>query len=69
MPRHGRQIVFKTRVARQSTLESRRNQLGMRIDIIDDGPGIPDESAGRFFIRWCLDVKEGVDWAWRWRKR
>jgi len=42
-------IVFKTRVARQSTLESRRNQLGMRIDIIDDGPGNPDEIRGQIF--------------------
>lgn len=42
-------IIFKTRVARQSTLESRRNQLGMRIDIIDDGPGIPDEIRGQIF--------------------
>ncbi|MDO9220193.1 MAG: nitrogen regulation protein NR(II), partial [Thiobacillus sp.] len=42
-------VILKTRVARQSTLESRRNQLGMRIDIIDDGPGIPDEIRGQIF--------------------
>jgi two-component system nitrogen regulation sensor histidine kinase GlnL len=42
-------VIFKTRVAWQSTLESRRNQLGMRIDIIDDGPGIPDEIRGQIF--------------------
>ncbi|OZA10637.1 MAG: PAS domain-containing sensor histidine kinase, partial [Hydrogenophilales bacterium 17-62-8] len=37
---HG-EIIFKTRVARQITLESRRYQLGMRVEIIDNGPGIP----------------------------
>jgi two-component system nitrogen regulation sensor histidine kinase GlnL len=42
-------VTLKTRVARQSTLESRRNQLGMRIDIIDDGPGIPEEIRGQIF--------------------
>ncbi len=42
-------VIFKTRVARQSTLESRRNQLGMRIDIIDDGPGIPEDIRGQIF--------------------
>ncbi|MDP2030215.1 MAG: nitrogen regulation protein NR(II) [Thiobacillus sp.] len=42
-------VIFKTRVAWQSTLESRRNQLGMRLDIIDDGPGIPDEIRGQIF--------------------
>jgi two-component system nitrogen regulation sensor histidine kinase GlnL len=47
---HGRGlIIFKTRVARQSTLESRRNQLGLRVEIVDDGPGIPDEIQGQIF--------------------
>jgi two-component system nitrogen regulation sensor histidine kinase GlnL len=36
-------------VARQSTLESRRNQLGLRVEIVDDGPGIPDELQGQIF--------------------
>ena len=47
---HGQgQITLRTRVARQSTLESRRNQLGMLVEIIDNGPGIPDEIRGQIF--------------------
>lgn len=47
---HGNgEIILKTRVARQLTLESRRHRLGMRIDIIDNGPGIPDEIREQIF--------------------
>ena len=48
---HGQgEIIFKTRVARQITLESRRYQLGMRVEIIDNGPGIPDEIREQIFF-------------------
>ena len=43
------EIVFRTRVARQITLESRRHQLGMRVEIIDNGPGIPDDIREQIF--------------------
>jgi two-component system nitrogen regulation sensor histidine kinase GlnL len=47
---HGQgNIVFRTRIARQITLESRRYQLGLRIEIVDDGPGIPDEIREQIF--------------------
>jgi two-component system nitrogen regulation sensor histidine kinase GlnL len=47
---HGQgEIILKTRVARQITLESRRYRLGMRIEIIDNGPGIPDEIREQIF--------------------
>ena len=47
---HGQgEIILKTRVARQITLESRRYQLGMRVEIIDNGPGIPDEIREQIF--------------------
>lgn len=47
---HGQgEIIFKTRVARQITLESRRYRLGMRIEIIDNGPGIPDDIREQIF--------------------
>ena len=47
---HGQgEIVFKTRVGRQIMLESRRYRLGMQIDIIDNGPGIPDEIREQIF--------------------
>jgi two-component system nitrogen regulation sensor histidine kinase GlnL len=47
---HGQgEIVFKTRVGRQITLESRRHRLGMRVEIIDNGPGIPDDIREQIF--------------------
>jgi len=47
---HGNgKIILKTRVARQLTLESRRHRLGMRVEIIDNGPGIPDEIREQIF--------------------
>ncbi len=42
-------IIFRTRVARQITLESRRHQLGLRAEIIDNGPGIPDDIREQIF--------------------
>ncbi|QDQ27125.1 PAS domain-containing protein [Chitinimonas arctica] len=36
------QIVLKTRVARQVTLNRRRFPLGLMLEITDNGPGIPD---------------------------
>jgi two-component system, NtrC family, nitrogen regulation sensor histidine kinase GlnL len=47
---HGQgEIIFKTRVGRQITLESRRHKLGLRVEIIDNGPGIPDEIREQIF--------------------
>ena len=47
---HGQgKIIFRTRVTRQITLESRRYRLGLRIEIIDDGPGIPDDIREQIF--------------------
>ncbi len=48
---HGQgEIVLKTRVARQITLESRSYQLGMRVEIIDNGPGIPEAIREQIFF-------------------
>ncbi len=47
---HGRgEIVFRTRVARQITLESRRYRLGLRVEIIDNGPGVPEDIREQIF--------------------
>ena len=39
---HGR-VVFRTRVHRQFTIGQRRHRLVVRIDVIDNGPGVPEE--------------------------
>jgi len=47
---HGQgEIILRTRVARQITLGSRRYQLGLRVEIIDNGPGIPDDIREQIF--------------------
>jgi two-component system nitrogen regulation sensor histidine kinase GlnL len=43
-------IAFRSRVARQVTLAMKRWKLAIRLDVIDDGPGIPEDMLGRVFF-------------------
>ncbi|WP_157314745.1 nitrogen regulation protein NR(II) [Chitinibacter sp. FCG-7] len=36
------EIILRTRIARQVTLNRRRYPLALRVEIVDNGPGIPD---------------------------
>ena len=48
---HGQgRVIFRTRVARQMHLGSRRLKLAMRVDIIDNGPGIPEAIREQIFF-------------------
>jgi len=48
---HGKgEIVLRTRVARQVTLARRLHRLGLSVQVIDNGPGIPEEIANRIFF-------------------
>jgi two-component system nitrogen regulation sensor histidine kinase GlnL len=48
---HGEgQIKFATRVSRQVTLAMKRWKLAARIDIVDYGPGIPEEMQDKVFF-------------------
>ncbi|HET7395844.1 MAG TPA: nitrogen regulation protein NR(II) [Gammaproteobacteria bacterium] len=42
-------ISFRTRVARQYTLNGIRHRLVTRVEVIDDGPGVPDALQARLF--------------------
>jgi two-component system nitrogen regulation sensor histidine kinase GlnL len=47
---HGEgRIILRTRVARQLTLDGQRHRLAVRCDIIDNGPGIPDDIREQIF--------------------
>ena len=47
---HGKgEIIFRTRVARQVTLARKRHRLAMLLQIIDNGPGIPDAIRDNIF--------------------
>ncbi|MDP2430544.1 MAG: histidine kinase dimerization/phospho-acceptor domain-containing protein [Pseudomonadota bacterium] len=43
-------IVLRTRVARQVTLAMKRWKLALRIDVIDNGPGIPEDMRDQVFF-------------------
>jgi two-component system nitrogen regulation sensor histidine kinase GlnL len=43
------QITLRTRAARQATLFKRRHRLALEVQVIDDGPGIPDDIRERMF--------------------
>ena len=45
----GGQITLRTRVDRQVTLAKRRHRLALELQVIDDGPGIPEEIRDRIF--------------------
>jgi two-component system nitrogen regulation sensor histidine kinase GlnL len=47
---HGQgELTMRTRVDRQISLESRRYRLGMRVEIIDNGPGVPEDIREQIF--------------------
>jgi len=45
----GGTIVLRTRAARQVTLARRRHKLALELQVIDDGPGIPEDIRDRAF--------------------
>jgi two-component system, NtrC family, nitrogen regulation sensor histidine kinase GlnL len=44
------EIIFRTRIARRVTLARKMHRLALMVDIIDDGPGIPDELKDKIFF-------------------
>lgn len=42
-------IVLRTRAARQVTLARRRHRLALELQVIDDGPGVPEDIRDRIF--------------------
>ena len=44
-----RDIVFSTRAVRQITILKHRHKLALELQVVDDGPGVPDEIQDRIF--------------------
>jgi two-component system nitrogen regulation sensor histidine kinase GlnL len=42
-------ITFRTRAIRQITLLRRRHRLALELQVVDDGPGVPEEIQDRIF--------------------
>jgi two-component system nitrogen regulation sensor histidine kinase GlnL len=43
------QLIFRTRVARQTTFGKQRYRLALELHVIDNGPGVPDSIKDRIF--------------------
>ncbi|HKJ76727.1 MAG TPA: ATP-binding protein, partial [Gammaproteobacteria bacterium] len=56
----GGEVVLKSRVLRQYTIGQTRHKLVARLDVIDDGPGIPPEEMDRIFLPMVTGRAEGT---------
>jgi two-component system nitrogen regulation sensor histidine kinase GlnL len=54
------EIVLRTRSQRQFTIGSKRHKLVMRVDVIDNGPGIPPEIKDDIFFPLVTGRAEGT---------
>ena len=53
-------LTLRTRVARQVTLARKRHALVLKLQIIDDGPGIPDDIRDHLFYPLVTGRAEGT---------
>lgn len=53
-------IVLRTRTMRQFNIGQQRHKLVLRIDVIDDGPGIPPDLMERIFFPMVTSRPEGT---------
>ena len=44
------EIAFRTRIARQATIAKTRYRHAVRLEIEDNGPGVPEDLAGKIFF-------------------
>lgn len=54
------QIVLRTRVQRHCTIGQRRHKLAVRLDVIDDGPGIPEALQDEIFYPMISGRQQGT---------
>ncbi|MDQ2694391.1 MAG: nitrogen regulation protein NR(II), partial [Pseudomonadota bacterium] len=59
LDRHGL-ITLRTRIHRQCSIGPRRHKLVVRLDVIDNGPGIPDEIREKIFYPMITGRADGT---------
>jgi two-component system nitrogen regulation sensor histidine kinase GlnL len=53
-------VILRSRSVRQFTIAGRRHKLVARIDVVDDGPGIPEDMLQNIFFPLVTTRPEGV---------
>lgn len=53
-------IVIRTRVHRQVSIGYRRSRMALKIEVVDDGPGIPAELLGQIFYPMVTGRADGT---------
>ena len=53
-------LEFKTRIQRQITIDQKFHRLALKLDIIDNGPGIPDDLQERLFFPMVTGRNQGT---------
>ena len=53
-------ILLRTRIQRQMTIQNKLNRLAVQLDIIDNGPGIPSEIESGVFYPMVTGHAEGT---------
>ena len=54
------EVILRTRVARQVTLARKRHGLALKLQIVDNGPGIPEEIRDHIFYPLVTGRAEGT---------
>ncbi|RME35380.1 MAG: nitrogen regulation protein NR(II) [Gammaproteobacteria bacterium] len=57
---HGGTITLRSRIERQVTLGSRRHRLVLRVEVCDNGPGVPEELQHAIFYPLITGRPEGT---------
>lgn len=53
-------VVLRSRVAHRQVIGAKRYRLAARIDVIDDGPGVPEALSEQIFLPLVTDKTEGT---------
>jgi len=53
-------ILFKTRVLRNFTINQKRHRLALRLEIMDDGEGVPDDIRNKLFYPMISGSTQGT---------